>query len=173
MSKVKKLIYLAMIFLVPAIVFAAAFIVYKVPLGSLSADDYYNQGNTLYAKGFYEEAGDAYEKALAIKPGFEGAMKNAAYVYNKAGEYQRAADKFSKLINIQPDNPSYHYDYAVNMVLNIKKNNAGTIEEVEQAIAEFKRSNTIQEGYEKVKENLAFLEEMKEQYYSKIAGTTR
>jgi len=160
-----------MIFLVPAIVFAAAFIVYKVPLGSLSADDYYNQGNTLYARGMYEEASAAYEKALAIKPDFENALKNAAYVYNKIGEYRAAAEKFSNLITIQPENPSYHYDYAVNMVLNIKQNNAGTIEEVEKAIAEFKRSDAIQAGYQKVKENLAFLEDMKAQYYSKVAGT--
>jgi tetratricopeptide (TPR) repeat protein len=168
---VKKLIYLAMIFLVPAIVFGAAFIVYKVPLSTLSADDYYNQGNALYAKGFYEEASAAYEKALAIKPAFENALKNAAYVYNKIGEYQRAAQKLGELVNMKPENPSYHYDYAVNTVLNIKKSNAGTIEEIEKAIAEFKKSDALQAGYQKVKENLAFLEDMKAQYYSKIEGT--
>ena len=167
----KKLIYLAMIFLVPAIVFGAAFIVYKVPLGTMTADDYYNQGNTLYARGFYEEAAAAYEKALAIKPDFENALKNAAYIYNKVGEYSRAAQKLGELINMKPQNPSYHYDYAINTVLNIQKNNAGTIEEIEKAIEEFQKSDALQAGYQRVKENLAFLEGMRAEYYAKATGT--
>jgi tetratricopeptide (TPR) repeat protein len=157
-----------MIFLVPAIVFGAAFIVYKVPIGSLSAEDYYNQGNTLYAKGLYDEAAIAYEKALAIKPQFENAIKNAAYVYNKLEEYKKASDKLITLTQMKPENPTYHYDYAVNTVLSIKKNNAGTIEELEKAIEEFKKSDAIQAGYDKVKENIAFLENMRAQYYAKI-----
>jgi tetratricopeptide (TPR) repeat protein len=165
------MVYLAMIFLVPAIVFAAAFIIYKVPVGSSStSEDYLSQADFYYARGVYDEAAAYYEKALMIKPDIESALNNAAVIYNKVGEYSKAAEKLAQLVNINPDNPSYHYDYAVNLVLDIKQKGSGTIEQIEKAIEEFQKSDSLQNGYQKVKENLAFLEDMKEQYLKTLAG---
>jgi tetratricopeptide (TPR) repeat protein len=159
-----------MIFLVPAIVFAAAFIIYKVPVGSTAtADDYMTQANFYYSRGVYEEAAEYYEKALMIKPDIENALNNAAVIYNKIGEYQKAAEKLSQLVSMDPENPSYHYDYAINLVLDIKEKGSGTIEQIQSAIAEFQKSEEIQAGYQKAQENIAFLEDMRQQYLGKIS----
>jgi tetratricopeptide (TPR) repeat protein len=157
---------------VPALVFATAFLVYKVPVGSTeSSDDYLNQANFYYARGAYEEAAASYEKVLMIKPEFENALNNLALIYNKIGEYRKAADKLSELVKIDPENPTYHYDYATNIILDIKEKNAGTIEEIQTAIDEFKKADAIQSGFQKVKENIAFLEDMSKQYYAKIQSS--
>ncbi|NES18553.1 MAG: tetratricopeptide repeat protein [Symploca sp. SIO3E6] len=70
---------------------------------SLTADDYYNQGNDLLAQDLYEEAIVAYDKALEIKPDYADAWYGRGFALHEIGKYQNAIASYDKAIEIKPD----------------------------------------------------------------------
>jgi len=104
---------------------------------------------------------------VSINPLYEEVHNNLAFLYNKLGDYKKAAEHLAELIRINPANPSYHYDYAINLVLNIKKTKNGEIEEIETAIKEFRIAESLEPGFMHAKKNTEFLEGMRDEYYSK------
>ena len=164
----KKVIFLTLLLIIiPALVLGATLIITKEPLTEEDAELYYITGNAFYKQSDYQEAVKYYEKAANINPLYEEAHNNLAFLYNKLEDYARAAEHLAVLININPANPSYHYDYAINLALNIKKTKQGEIEEIETAIKEFSIAESLEAGYEHAKENIDFLEGMRAEYYSK------
>ena len=157
-----------MILLVSAIIVGATLINNNKPESQEDASLYYITGNSLYNQNDYEKAIKSYKKAVSINPLYEEAHNNLAFLYNKLGEHNKAAEHLAELIKINPANPSYHYDYAINLVMNIKKASKGEIEDIETALQEFKITESLAPGYEHAKENIEFLEGMKEQYNNKL-----
>lgn len=146
----------------------ATLIITNKPLTKEDAELYYITGNALSIQNNYEQAVKYYEKAVSINPLHEEAHNNLAFLYNKLGEYTKAAEHMKTLVQISPANPSYHYDYAINLAMNIKKTKQGEIQEIETAIKEFEIAESLEQGYAHAKENIEFLENMRDEYYSKL-----
>ncbi|KYK26747.1 hypothetical protein AYK26_04710 [Euryarchaeota archaeon SM23-78] len=163
----KKTILFLLLILVPALVLGATLIITNQPLTQEDAELYYITGNAFYKQNDYEAAIKNYKKAVSINPLYEEAHNNLAFLYNKLGDYKKAAYHLAELIKINPANPSYHYDYAINLVLNIKKTKKGEIEDIETALHECSIAESLEPGYSHAKENIAFLEGMRDEYYSK------
>ncbi len=160
----KKITIFLLILLVPAIVLGAIIITNNQ---EGDAQDYFMTGNALFKQNDIQEAIKSYKKTVEINPLHEQAHNNLAFLYNKLGEYKKAAQHQAELIGINPANPSYHYDYAINLVLNIKETKQGEIQEIEAAIKEFEAAENLEQGYSKAKENIEFLKNMRDEYYSK------
>jgi len=60
-------------------------------------------GIALADQGKLEEAIDAYNKALAIKPDFEGAYSNMGNALKDQGKLEEAIDAYNKALDIKPD----------------------------------------------------------------------
>lgn len=165
MITIRKALLLLLITLLPALVLGATLIITNKPLTEEDAELYYITGNAFYKEGDYENAIKYYEKAVRINHLYEEAHNNLAFLYNKLGEYKRAAEHLAELVRINPANPGYHYDYAINLVLNIKKTKRGEIEEIETAMNEFRIADSLEPGFMYAKENAEFLESMREDYY--------
>ena len=165
MITIRKALLLLLITLLPALVLGATLIITNKPLTEEDAELYYITGNAFYKEGDYENAIKYYEKAARINHLYEEAHNNLAFLYNKLGEYKRAAEHLAELVRINPANPGYHYDYAINLVLNIKKTKRGEIEEIETAMNEFRIADSLEPGFMYAKENAEFLESMREDYY--------
>ncbi|MBN2458752.1 tetratricopeptide repeat protein [Candidatus Woesearchaeota archaeon] len=163
----KRLLFLvALAILIPAVI-ATTIIVSNNPIDKNDPEFYYMTGNAFAIKDEYWPAVEQYKKALSLDPLNEKAMNNLAFMLNKLGKYAQAALELEKLIGINPENPSYHYDYAINLVLEIKKTGQGKIEDIEKAIEELRKADQLEPGFKNVDENIAFLEGLKSQYYSK------
>ncbi len=165
--KKKIITFLALLLIVPALVLGATLIISSKPLTEEDAELYYITGNALYKQSDYDSAIKSYKKAVSINPLYEEAHNNLAFLYNKVGEYTKAAEHLAELTQINPANPSYHYDYAINLVMDIKETKQGEIEDIENALEEFKITDNLAPGFQHAKENIEFLENMRDSYYSK------
>ena len=70
---------------------------------SLTADDYYNQGNDWLAQDRYQEAIVAYDKAIKIKPDYADAWINRGFALDNLKRYDEALESNEKAIEIKPD----------------------------------------------------------------------
>jgi len=158
----KKILSLLMILLVPALVLGATFVIVKAPA---NAKNFLATGNVLFQQGDYSEAKVTYERAVELDPELEPALNNLAFIYNHDKEYDKAASVLSRLVKIDPTKIEYHYDYAVNLIMNMQKTGKGSIEDIELAISEFMKADGLEPGFQRSKENVEFLDGLKAQYY--------
>ncbi|MEK6729905.1 MAG: tetratricopeptide repeat protein, partial [Planctomycetota bacterium] len=96
-----------------------AFIAFMAWGGSLPAAEHYEssitKGNTLLRKEMYQEALDAYEGAIQLKPDAFEAWYNKAVILDYLGKHSDAIASFEKAIQCKPG----HYEawYMKGMVL--------------------------------------------------------
>ncbi len=162
----KNIVYLLIALLLPTVVFGAVYVISNAPINDKDASLYFQAGNMFSSREDHSQAIDNYEKAVALNPRYEEALSNLAISYNKLKLYDKATVPLKRLVELKPENPSYQYDYGVNIVLAIKAKNSGTIEEVEDALAAFRKAEELQPGFEKSQENIDFLVNIKNQYYA-------
>jgi tetratricopeptide (TPR) repeat protein len=156
----KKLLVFVMLLLVPTLALGAVLIISQQPINTDSAEYHYIKGNAFYANKEFESAQANYEKAVSLKPDYEEALNNLAFIYNKNEDYVKAADTLSRLVALKPGMATYHYDYAVNLVLEAKRTGKTDPAALELALSEFKAADRIEPGFMEVKENIAFLEDL-------------
>lgn len=70
---------------------------------SSNANDLYSRGNTLYNLKRYEEALEAYKKAIKIKPDYAEAWKDKANTLSSLKQQKEALESYEKAIQIKPD----------------------------------------------------------------------
>ncbi len=162
----KKIVLITIgLLLIPALVLGATLIISNKPINPEDAHIYFVTGNAAYQQKDYESATQHYKKAVSLNPEYEEAHNNLAYLYNKLGDYEKAAEHLEKLIILNPANPGYYYDYAVNLMLQIKKTKKGEIKDIEAALQAFEKTEELSPGYERAQENTIFLENMSAKYY--------
>jgi tetratricopeptide (TPR) repeat protein len=161
----KNIIYLITLLLVPALVFGLLLATNK-PLDPNAPETYFITGNAFYKTGDYYNAIEQYNQALVLNPTYEEALSNLAFSYNKLDDFEQAAAVLEKLVELRPENPSYHYDLAINLVLAVKQDSKGTIEDVEKAQDHFNKADELSPGFQRARENAFFLEDLKMQYYN-------
>lgn len=74
-----------------------------VPTPPLEAEDYYNQGVTLYRKGDYSQAIVAFTKAINLSPTVYVSYFSRGILHYVRGDYPAALKDFNKTIELMPD----------------------------------------------------------------------
>ncbi len=82
-----------------------------------SAVDIYILGATLREDGRLEEAVNAYEQAVMMKPGFIGAYYNLGSIYTEMGLYDKAIDAYKKVIEISPENMEIYHNLGLTYLM--------------------------------------------------------
>ena len=72
----------------------------------ISAETYYNRGNTKHDIGFYQNAISDYSKAIRLKPDFVEAYHNRGYTKASLGQHVEAIADFNAVIQLNPDDAS-------------------------------------------------------------------
>ncbi len=62
----------------------------------------YNDGNTLYKKGQFDEALAAYDKAISLDPNYSKAYYGKGLTFDKQRKYAEAVEVFRKAVEIDP-----------------------------------------------------------------------
>ena len=76
----------------------------------ISAETYYNRGNTKHDIGFYQNAISDYSKAIRLKPDFAEAYNNRGRTKAELSEYFEAIADFNTAIKLEPDNATAYYN---------------------------------------------------------------
>jgi len=76
---------------------------------------YNNLGVALKALGKYEEAVQAFEKVLSLKPGYANAHFNLGNVLALLNRYEIALEQYEIALSLKPDNAFTYYNIAVTM----------------------------------------------------------
>jgi tetratricopeptide (TPR) repeat protein len=120
---------------------------------------YKSLGNYFVDKGEADKAINAYESSLLLGEDSD-ARNNLAVLYYKQGSYDEAITHLRILVSQYPDNPSYHYDLAVNLVDNFRSSTEQSISELEEALSEYEQAEALQPGYARAKDNVEVLKKV-------------
>ncbi len=103
-----------------------------------TANDYFNQGNQFKQSEQYQDAVEAYEKAIELNPNFSWYYHNLAEVFFELEEWEKASNCFHKACEINPNSEWSFYQLGEVLV------QQGQLEE---AIAVFQTAIEINSGY--------------------------
>lgn len=119
-----------------------------------------------YQAGDLDAAEALYRKALTLEPEYELARYNLALLYNEEKEYGKALEHLELLLAQDRKNPHYQYDYAVNLVEEMRASQAWERTTFEEAIAHYEAADELEPGFLRARENVAFLREMVTEYFA-------
>jgi tetratricopeptide (TPR) repeat protein len=71
-------------------------------LDSLSAEEWFNEGNALYDLGKHDEAIKAYDRSISINPQYAEAWNNKGNALYGLGKYDEAIKAYDQAISINP-----------------------------------------------------------------------
>ena len=112
---------------------------------SLSAEDFYNQGNDLlFASEKYQEAIASYDQALEIKPDYAKAWHNRGFALDELGRSEEAIASYDKALEIKPD-------YAT--AWNHRGNSLADLGRHEEALDSYNKAIEINPNYTKAINN--------------------
>ena len=77
---------------------------------NISAENYYNRGNTKHDIGFYQNAISDYSKAIRLKPDFVEAYHNRGHTKASLGQHFEAIADFDIAIKLKPDDSMSYYN---------------------------------------------------------------
>jgi len=72
-------------------------------LKSANATDFYRRGETFFKLKRYEQALDAYQQAVAIRPEYAAAWQGQGDTLSQLQQYEEALEAYDQAIQIQPD----------------------------------------------------------------------
>ncbi|MBN1793212.1 tetratricopeptide repeat protein [Candidatus Woesearchaeota archaeon] len=120
---------------------------------------YKNLGNELVRRGNPEGAIGAYEKSLELGED-ENIRSNLAILYYQAGAYSDAASHLRVLVALAPEDPSYHYDLAVNLVDRFRNTEDKRLEDLFEALREYELVAEMSPDFGNAQGNVAALKEV-------------
>ena len=117
---------------------------------------YKSLGNHLIEQNDYERAIQAYEISLTLAED-PNIRSNLAVLYHEQGNYAKAIEHLRVLTELEPNNPSYHYDLAVNLVDKFRNTDKKVLHDLIDALAEYETADQLSPGYGHSKENIEVL----------------
>ncbi|MEJ2695670.1 MAG: tetratricopeptide repeat protein [Candidatus Sulfobium sp.] len=99
-----------------------------------NAEVWIKLGNDLMDGARYDEAIDAYQKALALEPRDVNVRVDMGICYRRTGRPEIAAREFRKAIEIEPNHITAHKNLAIVLAYDMK-DNKGAITQFEKALA--------------------------------------
>ena len=97
-------------------IFLVLFLMISCEIPSYGADDFskhYNKGIEFYKQGKYDQAGEAFEEAIKIKPNDIYALYGLGNTYYCKAKYDEAVKIYSRAVNINPDYAKVHYSLSL------------------------------------------------------------
>ena len=97
-------------------IFLVLFFMISCEIPSYGADDFskhYNKGIEFYKQGKYDQAGEAFEEAIKIKPNDIYALYGLGNTYYCKAKYDEAVKIYSRAVNINPDYAKVHYSLSL------------------------------------------------------------
>ena len=113
-------------------------------------------GNHFAEQGEYENAVIAYESCLLLGEDLD-VRNNLAVIYHKQARYAQAIYQLRQLIILEPDNPGYHYDLAINLVDRFRNTEEQDINDLAEALIEYERVEELEPRFSHAKENIEVL----------------
>ena len=98
-----------------------------------SADEWNSRGETHHTMGRYDEAVTAFDRAIAIDPGFEDAWKNRGLSLALPNRTSESEESFVRAIAIDPDDAATFYYQA--LARNATGDRAGALASIERGVA--------------------------------------
>lgn len=129
-------------------IFLILFLMISCEIPSYGADDFskhYNKGIEFYKQGKYDQAGEAFEEAINIKPNDVYALYGLGNTYYCKAKYDEAVKIYSRAVNINPDYAKVHYS------LSLAYSKLGMTREAEKEKAIFRKLSQGGESEEKTK----------------------
>jgi len=77
----------------------------KLPLALLSAHDYFIRGNAYYEARDYQQALEAYNRALQLRPDFAEALNNRGKTLENLDRNEEALKDYNRALELRPDFP--------------------------------------------------------------------
>ncbi len=114
-------------------------------------------GNYYVQQKEIEKARLTYESCLLLGEDDE-VKNNLALIYHEQGKYSEAINQLRALIITAPDNPSYHYDLAVNLVDKFRNTEDKNINDLLEALVEYEKADQLEPGYMYAKENIEVIQ---------------
>jgi tetratricopeptide (TPR) repeat protein len=75
----------------------------RLPPVLLSADDYSTRGNAYYNAGDYEQALEAYNRALELRPDHPSTLGIRGVTLRRLGRYEEALKDYNRVLEVRPD----------------------------------------------------------------------
>jgi len=117
---------------------------------------YKELGNYFVKSGELDKAAVAYESCLLLGDD-KDVRNNLAIIYHSQGKYSEAISQLRILIQSDSNNPSYHYDLAINLVDQFRNIEDKNIQELEEALSDYEKADALQPGYMHARENIDVL----------------
>jgi len=115
----------------------------------------YNLGLSLQGLGRFEEAVEAYQKAVRIAPEFADAHDRLGYVLQSLGRHQDATVHFQAVLKIRPNFAEAHLSLGMSLLALGRK---------EEALAQFEDALRIRPNYSDAHSNLGMILHVLERY---------
>ncbi|MCB0193156.1 MAG: tetratricopeptide repeat protein [Anaerolineae bacterium] len=81
-----------------------------VPTEDNTAEGQFSLGNQFYEAGQLDEAVEAYQKAIALNPEYQGAYANLGVTYYQQQKFDLAASQYEKALEIDPQDGEVAYN---------------------------------------------------------------
>jgi tetratricopeptide (TPR) repeat protein len=114
-----------------------------------------------YQDGELDNAEDAFLAAIDANPEYQTARYNLATLYNEQERYVEAAAHLEVLVSLDDQNPQYYFDWAANVIAELRKNGGGDMALFDAAIEAYRTADELQPGFPHALENVAVLENIK------------
>lgn len=97
------------------------------------AEEWNRKGETHHTMGRYEEAVIAFDKAVALDPGYTEAWRNRGLSLALLGNVNASEESFSRALSLDPDNAGTYYYQALSR--NVTGDRQGALESLDRAVS--------------------------------------
>jgi tetratricopeptide (TPR) repeat protein len=122
----------------------------------LKPDDYYLRGVNLFLKSKYEEAIEAFDKAIELKHDYADPLSYKGAAHDKLGQYDEAIDAYNEAIKLKPKRAGLWFNKGVALVA------LGKPDQYEEAIKAYDKAIELKPDYADALYNRACLYSKKE-----------
>jgi tetratricopeptide (TPR) repeat protein len=98
-----------------------------------TAEEWNQRGETYHTTGRYEEAVVAFDRAVAVNPGFAEAWRNRGLSLALLGKTSESEESFTRAISLDPENARTYYYQA--LARNATGDRTGALESLDNAVA--------------------------------------
>ncbi len=103
----------------------------RLPANLLTADDYFARGNAYYEAGDYQQALEAYNRALELEPDHPNILNNRGNALDELERYEEALKDYNRALELEPDHPN---------ILNNRGNTLGNMGRNGDALKDLERA---------------------------------